>query len=158
MVLKITPWPLRPLTAVFTPYLYRIHAHRRAIRKIINPVISQRLNEYQATGNRIERSQKTSIDWLIEFSPPDEAVPNIISHRLTGISFGATHTTTNTIVNTIFDLAAHFDIYAPPLREEIDSTLGPHSSAISIAKLANMWKLDSFLKESQRFHPPSKCE
>ncbi|KAL9118325.1 MAG: hypothetical protein Q9187_005132 [Circinaria calcarea] len=97
-----------------------------------------------------------AVNWLVETSPPQESTVAMIAHRLTGVSFGASHTTSNTITNAIIDLANDFNRWAPPLREEIRNVLGAESTQITNADLSKMWKLDSFLKESQRFHPLSK--
>lgn len=98
----------------------------------------------------------TTLEWLIETSKPEEATLSMLAHRLTGVSFGAGHTTSNTITNALLDLANDFERWAPPLREEIESILGKNPTTITNSDLSKMWKLDSFLKESQRFHPPSK--
>ncbi|KAI1124382.1 putative cytochrome P450 [Nemania abortiva] len=158
--LKLVPKVLRPIMALFTPSLYSIRKHRRTILQLISPTINQRLEwrreqpEYWAARLKTEVVQ--TVDWLVEVSKPHEATVGMIAHRLTGVSFGATHTTSNHITNSILELAANFDRWAPPLREEIESTLALNPGTITNADLSKMWKLDSFMKEAQRFHPPSK--
>jgi ent-kaurene oxidase len=150
---------MRPLLALLTPFIYRIHIARRKIRRVVSPLINQRLAECRNTPNlwTARGEQKSSLEWLVEKSPEaGSATANKIAHRLTGINFAATHTTTNHIVNCILDLASHFDRLAPLLREEIDSVIGDGTSEITNAHLARMWKMDSFMKESQRFHPPTQ--
>ncbi|RYO82161.1 hypothetical protein DL764_009646 [Monosporascus ibericus] len=159
--LKLVPVVMRPLVAVFTPYLYRIRRYRRMIRKVVSPAIHQRLfwrrQQPELWAARLKSEQMHKIDWLVELSPPDEATPEMIAHRLTGVSFGATYTTSNHIFNCILELAADFDRWAPPLREEIESVLGSvASSNITNAQLSRLWKLDSFMKEAQRLYPPAK--
>ncbi|KAL7625747.1 hypothetical protein AAE478_004970 [Parahypoxylon ruwenzoriense] len=158
--LKVVPSVMRPLVAGFTPYIYRIHRCRSKIRDIIFPVIQQRLdwrqNEPEYWEAKVKSKEMNTVDWLVETSPPEEASPEMIAHRLTGVSFGAAHTTSNHVTNCILDLAADFDRWAPPLREEIKSVLGSKPTDITNADLSKMWKLDSFMKEVQRFHPPSK--
>lgn len=53
----------------------------------------------------------------------------------------------------LYDLAAHPEI-ATELREEIVSVLSANSGIMSTHALQAMKKLDSFLKESLRLHPP----
>ncbi|KAI1084319.1 putative cytochrome P450 [Whalleya microplaca] len=158
--LKLVPEVMRPLVAVFTPYLYRIYSYRRKIRKIITPALNQRLfwrhQQPEFWAARLKSEEMNTADWLVEFSPPDEATPATMAHRLTAVSFGASHTTSNHITNCLFELAADFDRWAPPLREEIDTILGPNATNFTNADLSRMWKLDSFMKETQRFHPPAK--
>ncbi|KAI1827429.1 cytochrome P450 [Xylaria intraflava] len=158
--LKIVPRIFRPLVAAFTPNLYNIYLCRRRILNIMRPIINQRLewrrNQPEFWAARVKSNDMCTVDWLVETSPPDQATPEMIAHRLTGVSFGASHTTSNHITNSLLDLAANFERWAPPLREEIESVLGKKSTEITNADLSKMWKLDSFMKEAQRFHPPSK--
>jgi cytochrome P450 len=156
--LKLGPRFLRPLVSILLPQTYRIHRHRRRIHQLVSPLISQALQRKGAESVYHKHTElKTSVDWLVELSPEGEATSEMITHRLTGISFGATHTTSAHIMNCILDLANDFDTYAGPLRDEIDTVLGADGTKITNAHLSKMWKLDSFMKESQRFHPISIC-
>lgn len=159
---KLMPDFARPLIAMFTPYLYRIHRCRRTIRRLVRPVIEQKMawkrDRPASWTAHLKSDVVTTLEWLVETSKPEEATIPMIAHRLTGVSFGAAHTTSNTITNAIMYLADDFDRWAPPLREEIQTVLGDNSANMTNADLSKMWKLDSFLKESQRFHPPSKCQ
>ncbi|KAI0898727.1 putative cytochrome P450 [Annulohypoxylon nitens] len=158
--LRLVPPFMRPLVAFFTPYIYRIHSYRRKMRKIITPIIEQRLfwrhQQPEFWAARLKSEEMSTVDWLVEYSPLEESIPRIMAHRLTGVSFGASHTTSNHITNCLYELAADFDRWAPPLREEIDTILGSSLTDITNAHLSRMWKLDSFMKETQRFHPPAK--
>ncbi|KAI0521822.1 putative cytochrome P450 [Xylaria bambusicola] len=159
-ILKFTPAFLQPLIFVLTPYIYRIQFYRHRFFKAIAPYIRQRIELHNCYSDHSLSRPKTehahTLDWLIHYSPPDELTPEIIADRLMGVAFGATHTTTNHITNCIFDLAANFEQWAPPLREEIEQFIGSKKTGITSADLSNMWKLDSFMKEVQRLHPPGK--
>ena len=160
VLLKLLPDILHPLATVFSPYFYRIHNCRRTIKKLAAPVIQQTMtwkyDDPDSWKAHLRNDKAIAVDWLAETSSPQESTVAIMAHRLTGVTFGASHTTSNTITNAIMDLANNFDRWAPPLREEIRSVLGAEVTQITNADLSKMWKLDSFLKESQRFHPPSK--
>ena len=151
-ILKLTPSLLRPTVWLLMPYTWQIQNQRRNIRKIIYPEIQQRQREYVEKPDAFAAKEKASIDWLIEKSPQEEATLSMMSHRITGISFGSTHTTSNFVTNCIYDLAAYFHQYATELREEIDREI-PDINNVTNASLAKLWKLDSFMKESQRLHP-----
>ncbi|KAJ9487608.1 hypothetical protein VN97_g5724 [Penicillium thymicola] len=159
---KLAPDIARPLVALFTPYIYRIHSSRRAIRRLVGPTVDQKnawaREQPQSWKSHVKHDNEiTTLEWLVETSKPEEATVPMIAHRITGVAFGATHTTSNTITNAILDLANDFDRWAPPLRAEIEEVLGEiQLTEITNSHLSKMWKLDSFLKESQRFHPPSK--
>lgn len=156
---KMVPAMLRPMVAVFSPFLYRIHFHRRAIRRILRSAIEQRLawkrDKPDFWKSRLRSEQPCSMDWLVDKSPPEKANPWDIAHGLIGIGFGASHTTSSHVVNCMLQLAADFEHLAPALRAEIESVLGSDRKNINNADLSKMWKLDSFMKECQRFHPPS---
>ncbi|KAI0394648.1 putative cytochrome P450 [Xylariaceae sp. FL0594] len=166
-ILKFIPSALRPVFLLCTPYFYRIHRCRRSIAKTILPHIRQRLEwrdgdpEYWSArvtdgSNSDTKNPVCLVDWLVKCSQPHESAPALIARRLTGASLGATHTTTNHITNCILDLAAHFENIAPILRDEIEQVLGPKAEELTLANLDRMWKLDSFMKEVQRFHPASQ--
>ena len=68
-------------------------------------------------------------------------------------SFAAIHTTTMTLTNVLYDLAAHPE-YAEVLREEIQCISAEEPSGILRKKtMPKLRKLDSFIKESQRINP-----
>jgi len=73
----------------------------------------------------------------------------------------AIHTTTMATTAAIYDLAAHPE-YIQPLRDELQQIIDEDGQDIDgdgfmrLKKpcMPKLWKLDSFLKESQRFTPP----
>ncbi|KAI1389674.1 cytochrome P450 [Hypoxylon trugodes] len=69
-----------------------------------------------------------------------------------GISFAAIHTTTLTTTNAFYNLAAMPEL-AQDLREEIRSVLAEHNNVFTSSSMQAMKKLDSFMKETLRFHP-----
>ncbi|PSN61957.1 cytochrome P450 [Corynespora cassiicola Philippines] len=66
----------------------------------------------------------------------------------------AIHTTTMAMAHMLYDLAAHPE-YTPILREEIKASLEATGGEYNRDCIAKMAKVDSFMKESQRLHPPS---
>jgi hypothetical protein len=77
----------------------------------------------------------------------------------------AIHTTTMAATAAIYDLAAHLE-YIKPLRDEIQQIIdedgedvdGDGSMRLKKSSMPKLWKLDSFLKESQRFTPAQLCK
>lgn len=59
----------------------------------------------------------------------------------------------------LFDLAAHPE-YIQPLREELVTTMAEEGcdEHVPASGLSRLHKMDSFLKESQRFHHANLCE
>ncbi|MCJ1280020.1 hypothetical protein MMC21_007845 [Puttea exsequens] len=65
--------------------------------------------------------------------------------------FGAIHTTTQVLVHCLFEIATRKE-YVKPLREEIDVCLQRHGGWTKDA-VESMHKLDSFVRECQRYNP-----
>jgi len=73
----------------------------------------------------------------------------------------AIHTTSGATTSIIFDLAAHPE-YIQPLRDEIKQVIdedgyeieGDGFKKLKKSSIPKLWKLDSFMKESQRLTPP----
>lgn len=155
-VFKMTPAIIRPILSLFLPYMHRIRRHHREARKLIIPEIFRRRSARDEEEKSGSDRQKDTLDWLEEMSHGEHSDPQRMVHRLLGISFAATHTTTNHITNTIFDLATRWDEYAEELRQEIVEVTGGFQNRISDkATLTRLSKLDSFMKESQRLNPAS---
>lgn len=73
----------------------------------------------------------------------------------------AIHTTSMATTAAIYDLATYPE-YIQPLRDEIQQVIdadgqdmdGDGVMKLKKSSMPKLWKLDSFLKESQRFTPP----
>lgn len=155
--LKIVPGFLRPLAALFNPYVRRIRHHRHNARQILVPEIMRR--RAKAEGGEKETGHVSQpqdmLQWLEDFSTGEDLAPERIVDRQLGLSFASTHGTTNLIVNVIYDLAARWDEYAQELRNELESALDEDGGVISKTTPSKLSKMDSFIKESQRMNPGS---
>ncbi|KAJ5363930.1 cytochrome P450 [Penicillium cataractarum] len=74
-----------------------------------------------------------------------------IARSLTSAVFGAIHTTTQVLVHCLFELATRSE-YVDPLRHEVQQAFEYHGGWKKDG-LESMLKLDSFIKECQRFYP-----
>ena len=90
---------------------------------------------------------------MIECANEDEADPAHLAHLEIVISLASIHTTQMNVVHVLYDLAAHPN-FVEPLRNEIE-TIAREDGGWHKASYSKLRKLDSFLKESQRFNPPS---
>jgi cytochrome P450 len=75
----------------------------------------------------------------------------MLIYRIIHIGVSANHTSSCTYLDAVYDLAIHPEIQ-DVLREEIVSVMGREGQWTKQA-LTKMVKLDSFLKESARWHP-----
>jgi cytochrome P450 len=71
------------------------------------------------------------------------------------LNVAAVHTTSVTFLNCLYDLAQHEEIH-DELREEIRAVV--QEERWTTKALGKMWKLDSFMLESQRLAPVASCK
>ncbi|KAI0721403.1 cytochrome P450 [Cerioporus squamosus] len=144
--LKLIPPVLRPIAACF------VNNTRSALveaRAYIEPMIRARRAEMERLGKDWQDRPNDLLQWCIEEASKShtsdelEAVPP----RLFLINFGAIHTSSMSMTNALYDLAA-FPEYIAPLRTEVEEVVTADGwTKVAIDK---MWKVDSFLRESQR--------
>ncbi|EPS26492.1 hypothetical protein PDE_01429 [Penicillium oxalicum 114-2] len=142
---------LRPLMQHFTPAISRCRASFLKMRRIIKPLIDERM-QLAASGKPIPRDL---LALVMEHSPPHlRGDIDFQARNQLIIGMASTHTTSMTLTNALFDLAAR-PKYVEPLREEIFSVFGGDDITETLSKkgLLKLRKLDSFLKESARFSP-----
>lgn len=82
-----------------------------------------------------------------------EHSPTHLAHLEIVVSLASIHTSQMNAVHAMYDLATHPE-YVEPLREEIREAARANGGW-NKTSYAHLRKLDSFLKESQRFNPPS---
>lgn len=157
-------WPswARKIVATHLKEVKDLKNIRNRTRKFITPLINAHLakdgNEklYSDFGDE----EGNTISWILSRKRPDEIfTPEQISDDVLMLSFASIHTTSNTVLQAIFDLASYRE-YIPILIEELQEVIKDDGCPITgegrlhLAKssLARLSKLDSFLKESQRMN------
>ncbi|KAI1012810.1 hypothetical protein LB504_008491 [Fusarium proliferatum] len=142
------PW-LRPLVYRFIPERAAIKDQWLKGRKRV--VASMR--ERQGKGGNLE-DPPTMLDHLSNGRNEHIAddVELQLLHQMTLIAVG-TVTTFSSTTQAIYDLVAHPE-YIPLLREEAESVPRDETGNFTKDSTVAMDKLDSFLKESQRFNSP----
>ena len=153
--LKVVPSALRPLVALFSPHLFRIRRQHKDARALLVPEILRRRQLARQSWDWNNEKPNDMLQWFEDASHGAEARPERIVDRQLGMSFAAIHTTTNHITNVVYDLAARWDDYGPELRAEVVHVLAASDNIWKKTTLTKLSKMDSFMKESQRLHPPS---
>ncbi|MCJ1243267.1 hypothetical protein MMC30_000464 [Trapelia coarctata] len=92
----------------------------------------------------------TFASWVDE-NAPSEYNDRDVALQLANIVFGAIHTTSQLLVHSLYEIATRPE-YVAPLREEVNECLAKHGGWNKDA-LEAMHKLDSFVRESQRWNP-----
>lgn len=103
----------------------------------------------QKSANKKAENAQNLLSWMIECE--DGSDPSYLAHLEIVVSLASIHTTQMNIVHVLYDLAANPE-YINQLREEIQMVAQRGWNKGSFSQLL---RLDSFLKESQRFNPPS---
>ncbi|EJD07489.1 cytochrome P450 [Fomitiporia mediterranea MF3/22] len=146
-MIQDTPVFLRPIVgAYFSPTARSV----RQAMKFLRPLFEERFRMYDENGDDWQGKPADMISWLIDEAPVNEkrSVRDLTT-RMLAINFAAMHTSSNSFTHALFHLAAE-PHYIPPLREEIEQVIKEEGwSKIAMTK---MWKLDSFMKESQRIN------
>ena len=138
---------LRPFIYPFTDTRKNLGKGYRVARSLLANIIDDR----QANGD-----QTDVLQWLIESNKGNKLDHQFLTNQVLFVSIAAARSTATSIVHALFDLIA-MPQHQKPLREEIQKCLEA-SGGWNLSALQKMKKLDSFIKESQRFNHPLLCK
>ncbi|KAJ7814743.1 cytochrome P450 [Mycena olivaceomarginata] len=138
-VINLFPNVLKPLVGPMFSPLPRGMARAK---KHLVPMIEERLKVEEEYGKDWEGRPNDLISWLLEHATGEERTVSNLIQRILMINFVAIHTTANSFTQALYHLAA-----APEYP--------PSSMGWSKAAMGKCVKLDSFLRESQRFNGTS---
>ncbi|KAG4437762.1 hypothetical protein IFR05_006747 [Cadophora sp. M221] len=159
------PSYLRSIVAPFVPELRNLKKFRRRGAELLAPILEQQLaKEHNEKIHRDDNGdeQGTMISWILKHTPKNRRSDALVlGNNQMGLSMAAIHTTSMATTAAIYDLATYPE-YIQPLRDEIQQAIdddgqdidGDGIVGLKKASMPKLWKLDSFLKESQRFTPP----
>ena len=92
------------------------------------------------------------VQWVLELTPPDQMHDiDLLVARMMHLVVSAVHTSSSTFMDTLYDLTLHPEI-VDELQEEIQRVMAEEGGWTKQG-LTKMSKLDSFIKESARWHP-----
>ncbi|RFN48892.1 putative cytochrome p450 monooxygenase (lova) [Fusarium flagelliforme] len=145
-MLRMYPRWSRPFVHHFLPSCKELRRTLDAARKCLNPYIERRnAIKAEALAKGEPCPFDTSFEWFEkEYSEYDPATSQL------SLSLVAIHTTTDLLMETVFNIAKHPELLAP-LREEIVRVLS--TEGLKKTALLNLKLMDSVLKESQRLRP-----
>ena len=125
-------------------------------KTVLLPLIAERRKE-QAAGT-LTRDDK--FDNLLQFmdnaATGADARPDKLASRALVLTLASSHTTSMATCQALFQMCEHPE-YIPELREEVRRVV-EEDHGWRKTTLTKLRKLDSFVKESQRLHPPSLRE
>ncbi|EMD34612.1 hypothetical protein CERSUDRAFT_158140 [Gelatoporia subvermispora B] len=115
--------------------------------RIIAPLVAERQQLQREYGANWVDKPNDMLMWLLDEAEGNETRLCHLMEMLLLINFAAIHTSSNSVTHALYHLAAQPE-YIRPLREEVETLIG--KEGWTKAALMQMWKLDSFMKESQR--------
>ncbi|KAJ7688404.1 cytochrome P450 [Mycena rosella] len=145
-LINILPGFLRPILGPWISplkkYLHRADQH-------LGVLVTERLRMENELGNDYSDRPNDLISWLLDVAEGEERTVSALVQRILVINFGAVHTSANTFSHALFDLAA-FPSSVEEMREEADQII--KEEGWSKESVAKMDKIDSFIRESQRYN------
>lgn len=116
-------------------------------------MVNQRINAQMAEGLNYKKPDDL-LQYMMDGAEGKDRQPEKLAHLQLMTTIAGIHTTTMAITHAIYDLCTYPE-YLEPLRNEIQQALSDDGGwgKYTANKLR---KLDSFLKESQRFAPPTQ--
>ncbi|ETW81028.1 cytochrome P450 monooxygenase 51 [Heterobasidion irregulare TC 32-1] len=145
LVINRFPDVLKPLAGrLFTSVPGSI---RRAIRHLA-PIIEDRRAKLRDLGDDWNDKPNDMLMWLMEEARGDEQSTRNLALRILTVNFAAIHTSSMSFTHALYPLAANPE-YARILREEVESVVA--TDGWTKLAMGKMHKVDSFLRESQRF-------
>ena len=160
-VILLRPFPayLRPLVALFLPSVQQMKKQLRFAKDLFAPMVHER--RQAALANDPEyTSPDDFLQWMIDLGEEQGETldPELLAHHmLLLVTLAVVHTSTMALCHNIYDLIVMPE-YLEPLREEMKRTLPDGWYKGTQAALVEQHRLDSFMRESQRFGPPGECE
>ncbi|KAF5618360.1 gibberellin cluster-C13-oxidase [Fusarium sp. NRRL 52700] len=152
---------LRPIVGPFLPSVRSVRRHLRFAAEIMAPLISQALQEngeQHETDTDPTKGRGTFISWLLRHLPEELRTSEQVGLDQMLVSFAAIHTTTMALTKVVWELVKRPE-YIEPLRAEMHDVLGPQvdirAARINKETLSRLQKLDSFIREVQRWCPSS---
>ncbi|KAJ5495300.1 Periodic tryptophan protein 2 [Penicillium diatomitis] len=155
-ILLLRPFPhfLRPFVAPFLPSVRQMKKHLRTAKSLFIPIIQER-RAAEAAGDPQYEKPDDFLQWMMDMAEDEQDLdPEIMAHHnLILTSLAVVHTSSVALCHVLYDLIQHPE-YIEPLREEMARTLSKGWEHANKASFDAQKRLDSFLRESQRWGPP----
>lgn len=158
VVLRLFPMWTHHLVSWLLPSTYRSHRYIRDAKKLLVPEIQRRRQAAAAgkpsAGNNSHENNLLS--WMMEIASDAEGDAASLAHLEVVMSLASIHTSQMNAVHVLYDLVARPE-YFEPIRAEINEISKEDGEWVKWEKssFTKLRKLDSFMRESQRFNPPT---
>ena len=146
---------LRPIFQFYYPEIRRMKQHYQDVERLVIPVLKARRKAAEEYGPDYIKPYDF-MQWFHERNVAEGSPYDLKgqAHMQLLISLASIHTTSMCCTHVLYDIAFRPE-YLKPLRQEIDEAFASEGGQLCNGALQRLHKLDSFMKESQRFNPPS---
>ncbi|KAH7926831.1 cytochrome P450 [Leucogyrophana mollusca] len=141
IIINFFPEFMAPLVAKF---MTNVPTGIKRAMKHLRPIVEERQRYLDEYGREWVDKPNDMLSWLMDEAQGDERSVRLLAQRMLAVNFTAIHSFTQ----ALFNLAANPQ-YIQPLREEVESVVA--KEGWSKGAMVKMRKIDSFLKETQRF-------
>lgn len=157
-VILLRPFPnfLRPFVAPFLPPVRQMKQQLQFVKDLFRPMILER-REAEAANDPGYVKPDDFLQWMMDGAEDEQDYdPEALAHHmLLLMSLAVVHTSTMAMCHILYDLI-HRPEYLDPLRDEITRTLPDGWENGTKMSFDAQRRMDSFLRESQRFGPPGE--
>jgi len=149
--LTVIPKPFRPFYAWMFNSKKILNSYRKKAAILLTPTIQSRLEEEKLAeqNEAIYEKPNDMLQWLTDLVEPHHKNIESLSELQLLTIFASIHTTSQSFLNALYDLAAHQECIQP-IREEIEAVISANEGVLDKVALRKMRKTDSFFKESMR--------
>ncbi|KAH8878739.1 cytochrome P450 [Thozetella sp. PMI_491] len=154
--LRLFPMWTHGFLSWFIPSSYKGTAYIRKAKTLLVPEINRRRSA-EIQGQVVsDKFKHTLLSWMMEIATPEEGEASALAHLEVVMSLASIHTSQMNAVHCLYDLLAHPE-YLEPIREEIRAMVAEAGPWMNWEKpqFSRLRRLDSFMRESQRFNPPT---
>ncbi|KAI0472506.1 cytochrome P450 [Xylaria cf. heliscus] len=153
VTMRLFPTWTHGILSWLLPSNYRSARYIQKAKNLFVPEIERR-KALLSRGELDEATSNTLLSWMIQCAEGADKDSHHLAHLEIVISLAAIHTSQMNIVHVLYDLAVR-PHYIEELREEIRNVVASKGGRWDKTSYSQLRKLDSFMKESQRFGPPS---
>jgi cytochrome P450 len=148
---------LRKYPVTIRPIVYRFVSGLGQMRREFSEghgIVAKTLDRRIQHGKPLD-DPPSLLDWLADPKIGGATHSDVEMHTIAQMNLlvAALQSMASTVMQCLIDLAEHPE-YVPELREEISKMLAEAKGVLSRQALSDMMKLDSFIKETQRFNSP----
>jgi len=142
-------WVPRFMKGIVGPFIPWPRRTARNASVYLRPMIEERQQKLKEMGEEWNNKPNDFMMWIIDEAIRQGEPTQVVIEALLVSNVAAIHTSSSSITQALYHLAESPEC-AEMLREEANNVIGEHGwTKLAMGK---MWKLDSFMRESQRFN------